>query len=224
MEWLAAQVTDVYLTVSQEEAADARRLHISARAVAVGNGRDPAVFRPDPAARAQVRAALGVPQDRVVVIAVSRLVREKGYPELAVAMRDVPAAELWVVGERLTTERGDDVRTVLHDAGLGPRLRLLGYRDDVAALLAASDIFVLPSYFEGLPMSVIEAMLTGLPVVASDIPGPREQVLHDLIAQRLVPASLQDGLRDAKASEEFSNDREKEELFTAEHAEDAETE
>jgi len=179
MEWLAGRVTDVYLTVSQAEAADARRLHISARATAVGNGRDSATFRPDPAARTRIRASLQVPEDRVVVIAVSRLVREKGYPELAVAMRDVPAAELWVVGERLTSDRGDDVRTVLHDAGLGPRLRLLGYRDDVAALLAASDIFVLPSYFEGLPMSVIEAMLTGLPVVASDIPGPREQVLHD---------------------------------------------
>ena len=52
------------------------------------------------------------------------------------------------------------------ESGLGDRLRLLGYRDDVAAILAAADIFVLPSYFEGLPMSVIEAMLVGLPVLA----------------------------------------------------------
>jgi glycosyltransferase involved in cell wall biosynthesis len=177
MEWLAARVTHVYLTVSQEEAADARRLHISARAVAVGNGRDPAVFRPDPAARAQVRAALGVPQDRVVVIAVSRLVRHKGYPELAAAMREVPQAELWVVGERLLSDRGEDMVAVLREAGLGARLRLLGYRADVAALLAAADIFALPSHFEGLPMSVIEAMLSGLPVVATAIRGPREQVV-----------------------------------------------
>jgi glycosyltransferase involved in cell wall biosynthesis len=177
MEWLAGRVTDVYLTVSQAEAADARRLHLSARATPVGNGRDPAAFRPDPAARTRVRASLQVAEDQVVVIAVSRLVREKGYPELAAAMRDVPTAELWVVGERLTSDRGDDMRTVLRDAGLGPRLRLLGYRDDVAALLQAADIFALPSYFEGLPMSVIEAMLTGLPVVATDISGPREQVV-----------------------------------------------
>jgi glycosyltransferase involved in cell wall biosynthesis len=61
-------------------------------------------------------------------------------------------------------------------AGLGDRLRLLGYRRDVPALLAAADIFVLPSHFEGLPMSVIEAMLTGLPVVATRIRGPREQI------------------------------------------------
>jgi glycosyltransferase involved in cell wall biosynthesis len=177
MEFLAGRLTDVYLTVSQEEAADARRLHICARATPVGNGRDPAIFRPDPAARARIRASLHVPNDRVVVIAVSRLVHHKGYPELAAAMRDVPEAELWVVGERLVSDRGEDMLAVLRDAGLGTRLRLLGYREDVAALLAAADIFALPSHFEGLPMSVIEAMLTGLPVVATDISGPREQVV-----------------------------------------------
>jgi glycosyltransferase involved in cell wall biosynthesis len=177
MEWLAGRLTDIYLTVSQEEAADARRLHISARATPVGNGRDPAVFRPDPATRARIRAALAVPDDRVVVIAVSRLVRHKGYPELAAAMRDLPQAELWVVGERLASDRGLDMLAVLREAGLGARLRLLGYREDVPALLAAADIFALPSHFEGLPMSVIEAMLTGLPVVATDISGPREQVV-----------------------------------------------
>ena len=88
----------------------------------------------------------------------------------------MPEAELWVVGERLASDRGEDMAELLAGAGLGGRLRLLGYRDDVAAVLAAADIFVLPSHFEGLPMSVIEAMLTGLPVVATDIRGPREQV------------------------------------------------
>ncbi len=186
MEWLAARVTDVFLTVSDEEAIDARRLWISRSAVAVGNGRDPAVFLPDPAARTRVRSTLAVPDDRVVVIAVSRLVRHKGYPELAAAMLDVPKAELWVVGQRLESDRGEDMEVILRAAGLGPRLRLLGYREDVAALLAAADIFVLPSHFEGLPMSVIEAMLTGLPVVATNIRGPREQVA-DGVTGLIVP-------------------------------------
>jgi glycosyltransferase involved in cell wall biosynthesis len=175
MEWLGGRVTDVFLTVSTEEAADARRLGIARHAVAVGNGRDPAVFRPDPAARARLRVALGTPADRVVVVAVSRLVARKGFRELAAAMRAVPDAELWVAGERLRSDRGEDMEAALRAAGLGERLRLLGYRADVASVLAAADIFVLPSYFEGLPMSVIEAMLTGLPVVATAIRGPREQ-------------------------------------------------
>ena len=180
MEFLAARVTHVFMTVSDEEAADARRLHISSRSVSIRNGRDPAAFRPDPEARARIRASLNVPWDRVVVVAVARLVRHKGFPELAAAMRDLPDADLWVVGTRLDTDRGEDMEALLRAAGLGPRLRMLGYRTDVAAILAAADIFVLPSHFEGLPMSVIEAMLTGLPVVATDIRGPREQVKHNI--------------------------------------------
>ena len=186
MEWIGARCTDVYMTVSDEEARDARRLHITRRAVGIGNGRDPARFHPDPAARARLRAELGVLPDRVVVVAVSRLVRHKGYPELLAAMRDVDA-ELWVVGERLASDHGEDMEPYFANSGFGTRLRRLGYREDVPAIMAAADVFVLPSHFEGLPMSIIEAMLTGLPVVATDIRGPREQVA-DGVTGFLVPA------------------------------------
>ena len=189
MEWIAGRFTDVFTTVSTEEAADAKRLGIARNPLPVGNGRSPALFRPDPAARAAVRAALGVTEDAVVVTAVSRLVRHKGYPELLEAMRGVPA-ELWVVGERLDSDHGEDMAPYFVQSGLGPRLRRLGYRADVAAVLAASDVFVLPSHFEGLPMSVIEAMLCGLPVVATDISGPREQVLQGETGLLVPPATV----------------------------------
>jgi glycosyltransferase involved in cell wall biosynthesis len=185
MEWLGGRLTDIYMTVSEEEAADARRLRIARGAVGIGNGRDPARFHPDPAARRRIRGELGVPAERVVVIAVSRLVRHKGYPELLAAMRAVDA-ELWVVGERLASDHGADLEPVFAACGLGARLRRLGYREDIPALLAAADIFALPSHFEGLPMSIIEAMLTGLPVVATAIRGPREQVV-DGVTGSLVP-------------------------------------
>lgn len=178
LEWLGGRATDVFLTVSEEEAADARRLGIARGAVGIGNGRDPARFRPDPEARAALRAELGAAPEECVVVIVSRLVRHKGHVELLRAMEAVPGATLWVVGERLPTDHGPDMAEDFARArrALGPRLRLLGYRDDVARILAAADVFCLPSHFEGLPMSVIEAMLTGLPVVATDIRGPREQV------------------------------------------------
>ncbi len=197
MEWIGARLTDVLMTVSTEEAADARRL-LQAKAVPIGNGRDPAKFRPDAAARARVRAALCVPESRVVVIVVSRLVRHKGHPELLAAMRDLPHAELWVVGERLASDHGEDLEPVFAASGLGARLRRLGYREDIPALLAAADIFALPSHFEGLPMSVIEAMLTGLPVVATDVRGPREQVVPGetgLLAPPRMVAPLAEALR-----------------------------
>jgi glycosyltransferase involved in cell wall biosynthesis len=198
MEWIGGRLTDVFMTVSAGEAADARRLHIFRDAVGVGNGRDPALFRPDPAARSAIRAALGTPDDRVVIVAVSRLVRDKGYAELAAAMGDVPEAELWVVGERLASDRGDDMAALLQQSGLGDRLRLLGYRDDVAAVLAAADIFVLPSYFEAMPLSVIEAMLVGLAVVASEVGGIREEVVPGvtgLLVTPRQPAPLAEALR-----------------------------
>ncbi len=189
LEWLCGRITDVYLTVSGEEAAQARRWHISPRATAVGNGRNPARFRPDPAARARVRTALGVAPDAVVIVAVSRLVVHKGYRELLAAMAELPDAELWIVGSRLATDHGYDLAPdfAAAQSTLGRRLKLLGGRDDVPALLAAADVFTLPSYFEGLPMSVIEAMLAGLPVVATDISGSREQVVDGVTGVLVAP-------------------------------------
>ncbi|MBV0887077.1 glycosyltransferase family 4 protein [Komagataeibacter oboediens] len=181
LEWLAGQVTGIYLTVSQKEAHDARRLRINPHATAIGNGRDPAIFHPMPEQRAALRARMGVGAGQVVILAVSRLVRGKGYPELLKAMRGLPDnAVLWVVGERLPSDRGVDLGACFAaaQAALGARMVMLGYRADVAPIMAAADIFALPSHFEGLPMSVIEAMLCGLPVVASDISGPCEQVVE----------------------------------------------
>ena len=198
LELMAGRITDTFLTVSEEEAADARRLRIHPRATAVLNGRDPAVFHPDLAARAAVRAELGSAPEACVVVVVSRLVRHKGHPELLLAMRDVPDAELWVVGDRLPTDHGEslDRDFAFAEAALGPRLRRLGYRHDVARLLAAADVFALPSHFEGLPMSVIEAMLTGLPVVATDVRGPREQVVEG-VTGLLVPPGEDEPLAEA---------------------------
>lgn len=189
LEWIGGRLTDVHMTVSNEEAADARRLHIHAKSIGVGNGRDPACFHPDPAARRRIRSELGVAEQCVVVIMVSRLVRHKGHPELLAAMQAVDA-ELWVVGDRHESDRGADLEPYFAASLLGNRLRRLGDREDVPALLAAADIFVLPSHFEGLPLSVIEAMLTGLPVVASDIRGPREQVQEGLTGLLVPPRDV----------------------------------
>jgi glycosyltransferase involved in cell wall biosynthesis len=194
LERAAGRITDTFLTVSEEEARDARRLSIHPRATAVLNGRDPARFHPDPAARTALRAEFGAGPRDCVVIAVSRLVRHKGYPELLEAMRATPHhCTLWIVGERLPTDHGEDLEPhfARAAAALGPRLVRLGYRDDIPRLLAAADLFCLPSHFEGLPMSVIEAMLTGLPVVATDIRGAREQVVEGETGRLVPPATVE---------------------------------
>lgn len=193
LERAAGRITDTFLTVSAEEAEDARRLRIHPRATAVLNGRDPARFHPDPEARARLRAILGAGPGDCVVSAISRLVRHKGFGEILEAMDATPPnCILWVAGERLASDHGDDMEPLFARAAarLGRRLVRLGYRTDVPAVLAASDVFCLPSHFEGLPMSIIEAMLTGLPVVATDIRGPREQVVPGVTGLLVPPMQV----------------------------------
>lgn len=183
IEWLAGRITDTLFTQSAEDAETARRLHLcrSGDIMAIGNGSDPARFAPDPAIRARVRASFDIPDDRVVIASVGRLVAEKGFPELIAAMRDVDA-ELWVIGDRLVSDHADPIDDAIEMAATDPilrtRIRILGRRDDVPDLLRAADIFCLASHREGMPRSIIEAMLAGLPVVATDIRGSREEVVH----------------------------------------------
>lgn len=124
-----------------------------------------AVAAPEPADRAAVRAELGLPPAVPLVLCVARLAAPKRVDLLLDGWPAVPDAVLLVAGngpDRAALER--------RAAGL-PRVRLLGDRRDVGRLLAAADLLVLPSDREGLPMSVLEAMAAGVPVVASAVGG-----------------------------------------------------
>ncbi len=197
LEWFGGRATDVLFTQAEEDAEAARRYGLCKGGViqAIGNGVDAARFQPahdGGAARAALRASLGTTEDKIVVLAVGRLVAEKGFPELFEAMRGLNA-ELWVAGERLAS---DHAGAVAPPADLA-NLKLLGHRSDVPALLRAADIFVLPSHREGMPRSIIEAMMSGLPVVATDIRGTREEVVPDetgLLVPVNQPAALHHAL------------------------------
>jgi glycosyltransferase involved in cell wall biosynthesis len=106
------------------------------------------------------REALGTPQDRVVVIAVARLHRDKGLDLFIDALRET-AAEGWICGD-------GPLRAELASRAAGTNVRLLGQRDDIANLLAAADVFALPSVGEAYGIAVQEALSSGLPVVTSD--------------------------------------------------------
>lgn len=206
LEWIGGRFTDVLFTQSAEDAETARNLGLCRGGVieAIGNGVDPARFRPAEAAdaaRQRLRAELGAGDGDVVILMIGRLVAEKGYPELFAAMKDVNA-RLWVVGNRLESDHAasvdDAIASVEADPDLSRRISFLGYRSDVDELLRAADIFTLPSHREGMPRSIIEAMMSGLPVVATDIRGSREEVV-DGETGFLVPvwdaARLADALR-----------------------------
>jgi glycosyltransferase involved in cell wall biosynthesis len=184
LEWMGGRLTDVLFTQAEEDAATARRLRLAKGPItAIGNGVDPARFHPaaDAAERRKLRAELGAAEGDVVILMVGRLVAEKGYVELIEAMRAVEA-KLWVVGERLASDHAGAVEHAVAAAESDPvlkqRVRFLGYRADVPALMRAADIYTLPSHREGMPRSVIEAMMTGLPVVGTNIRGTREEVVE----------------------------------------------
>jgi glycosyltransferase involved in cell wall biosynthesis len=185
-ERLLSRRTTYFFSQARGDVDRAVDLGIARRAdtLVIGNGVDVRRFAPDEAERARVRAELGIPADAIVVLMVARLVREKGVLELADAalrLRDDPRIHVLLAGEPLPSDRtGVDRELAEHpvNAALGSRWRRLGHRADVDALLKASDIFTLPSYREGLPRSVIEAMAAGVPVVATDIPACRELVIE----------------------------------------------
>lgn len=137
--------------------------------------------------RAEVRQELGLPEDAVVTVTVANLRKEKDYPNLLraakVALARDPRLVMLSVGQG---PMADDMTGLHSELGLGDRFRLLGYRSDVADILGASDIFVLSSESEGLPVSIMEAMAAGLPVVATAVGGVPEAV-EDGVTGRVVP-------------------------------------
>lgn len=147
------------------------------RSRVIPNGIDPARFRPDPAARARMRLALGVAEGEPVIGLYGRLTRQKAQGVFLRAAAEVlarePAARFMLVGD------GEDraaLSALAGGLGLGGRLAMLGSRSDVPALLAATDVFVLPSLWEGLPIALLEAMAAGVPAIASAVDGSIEVI------------------------------------------------
>jgi glycosyltransferase involved in cell wall biosynthesis len=145
---------------------------------------------------AATRAELGVDPDRAVVLAVGRLVAQKGFGlllEAASRWRDIrPEPLLVIVGEG-PLAAGLDARAV----SLGLEVRFTGRRGDVPALLAAADVFVLPSAWEGQSLVLQEALRAGVPVVATRVGGNQDLTGEE--AAILVPpgdaARLADAVR-----------------------------
>jgi glycosyltransferase involved in cell wall biosynthesis len=172
-EGVTIRAADLVLAVSGDLAANARRL--GARDVRVA----PAIAPPLPPpgrTRAAVRAELGVEERRPLVVAIGRLHPQKGYDVL------LDAVARWSGDGRL------DPAPLVAIAGDGPLreelaarigaerlpVRLLGRRDDVADLLAAADLCVLPSRWEGSPFTGQEALRAGTPLVATRAGGMPE--------------------------------------------------
>ena len=126
--------------------------------------------------RSVTRATLGLKDDAFVVFTAGRQSYIKGQMDLLVAfhglLKRFPDVRLVIAGRQ--GDYTDELMKYVRDNNLERYIKLLGHRDDVAALLGISDLFVFPSHLEGIGGAMIEAMAAGLPVISSDIPGLRE--------------------------------------------------
>jgi glycosyltransferase involved in cell wall biosynthesis len=138
--------------------------------------------------RDAARAELGVRRDELLVATVANLRANKDYPTMLAAARRLADAGQPVhfvsVGQGPLARELEAERDAL---GLGDRFQFLGYREDPIRVLVAADVFCLSSRFEGLPISLLEAMAAGLPVVATRVGGV-PSVVTDGREGRLVPA------------------------------------
>jgi glycosyltransferase involved in cell wall biosynthesis len=123
------------------------------------------------------RRELGFASDDLIVGSVGRLSREKGYGVLVEAAALLTArrrgVKFLIIGDGPLRE---ELRARIEQLGLADAILLTGARTDVDTLYGVMDLFVLPSFWEGLPTVILESMASRVPVVATDIPGTRELV------------------------------------------------
>jgi glycosyltransferase involved in cell wall biosynthesis len=159
--------------------------------------------------RAAARAALGVADGVHVAACVARFHPQKDHPTLfraaARLQRERREFLLLLIGGDPFHGLEPEMRAQVAALGLDDRVRFLGIRDDVPDLLAASDLFVLPSLFEGLGLVFLEAMAAGLPVLSTDCSAIPEVVEHGRTGV-LIPVGDDEAL--AREWARFQDDRE----------------
>ena len=119
------------------------------------------------------RADLETPPDRPLILAAGRLHANKGFDVLLRALAEIPDAILWLAGSGPEEE---PLRRLCTELGLASRVRFLGWREDVTALMRAADVFVCPSRHEGLGSIVLESWVHRCPIVATRSQGPAELI------------------------------------------------
>ncbi|MFO7914959.1 MAG: glycosyltransferase family 4 protein [Candidatus Krumholzibacteriales bacterium] len=187
LEKMGGRFSDLIFVQSMEDYRDAESEGIAPaeKLVHIGNGVNPSLFGDEKhlSERDVLREEFGI-TDQPVVGFVGRIVREKGVFDLiraaAEVKKDFNNVKFLLIGEELESGRcgcRPELEKIIGENGLSRNVILTGKREDVPAVLTLLDLFVLPSYREGMPRSVLEAMASSLPVVASDIRGCREEVI-----------------------------------------------
>jgi glycosyltransferase involved in cell wall biosynthesis len=160
----------------------------------VGNGADPPDAEAEAAAAREIRQSLGARPDRPLFVCAARLEEQKGHAVLidALAALREDGAE-FVAALAGAGSLRESLEHRVRETGLDGHVRFLGALDDVGPLLAAADVVVVPSLWEGLPLTLLEAMARARPVIASAVGGIPE-VVEDGVSGVLIPPGRPDAL------------------------------
>jgi glycosyltransferase involved in cell wall biosynthesis len=193
---LSGRCVDAFVAVSPETAAFARQRHEvdDRKLIVIPNGIELGRFHPEPTARERVRRELGIDAGSWVIGTVGRIAPEKNHALLVRAAAPLlgPQLRLVVAGDGPLM---GPLSELVAELRVGAFVHLLGARRDVPDVLNALDVLVMSSSTEGLPLVVLEAMATGLPVVSTRVGGIPD-VLDEGETGFLVPSGDEAALRD----------------------------
>ncbi len=166
-----SRYTDILITINKEDYNRAKKKFRARKTVYVpGVGVDIEKFAPRQSGREKVRAELGLDNNEIMLLSVGELNRNKNHEAVIEAIKGMKITYV-IVGKG---DKENELRSIAEK--LGVDLRLTGYRNDVSDFYDAADVYILPSLREGLNVSLMEAMASGLPVVCGKIRGNTDLV------------------------------------------------
>jgi len=168
--WLA-RYTDMLITINREDYERAKNSFKAARVEYLpGVGLDTKKFGQPVVDKLLKRREIGIPEEALVVLSVGELNKNKNHETVIKALAQLNNPNIFYVicG---AGDREGYLKDLAASLGIADQVKLLGYRRDIREIHKATDLFVFPSYREGLPVSLMEAMASGLPVVCSNVRG-----------------------------------------------------
>lgn len=168
VEKICSHFTDVLITINQEDYALAQKKMKAKQVEYVsGVGIELAKFGQAVVDKSAKRKELGIPEEAMLLLSVGELNENKNHETVIRAIKDMDVYYI-IAGKGSLQEY---LKNIIDELGMSKRVKLLGYRSDVAELYQAANVYVLPSVREGLNVSIMEAMASSLPCVVSKIRG-----------------------------------------------------
>ena len=178
VEKFLSRFTDGLITINQEDYRRAQKFHAGKTILIPGVGIDLDKFQKKEPTRQEIRNKLGIPDGKIILMSVGELTKRKNHMVVIDALARLKEYDILYVicGDGPLKAQ---LRAKAEELGVRDRVKLLGFRKDIAELHKAADIFVFPSLQEGLPVAVMEAMASGLPIVASKIRGNEDLISNN---------------------------------------------